>query len=53
MADPETKPICMPSAGVHIVLPAYYWYDFELFFKNKNLVHQIQVFWIHQLVMDV
>ncbi|KAI1715960.1 FAD dependent oxidoreductase domain-containing protein [Ditylenchus destructor] len=24
MADPETKPICQPSAGVHIVLPGYY-----------------------------
>ncbi|VDM38703.1 unnamed protein product [Toxocara canis] len=24
MADPDTKPICQPSAGVHIVLPAYY-----------------------------
>uniref|UniRef100_A0A914R442 glycerol-3-phosphate dehydrogenase n=1 Tax=Parascaris equorum TaxID=6256 RepID=A0A914R442_PAREQ len=24
MADPDTKPICQPSAGVHIVLPGYY-----------------------------
>ncbi|CAJ0946480.1 unnamed protein product, partial [Mesorhabditis belari] len=24
MADPETEPICAPSAGVHIVLPGYY-----------------------------
>ncbi|KAH7714275.1 Protein T25G3.4 [Aphelenchoides avenae] len=24
MADPETTPICAPSAGVHIVLPGYY-----------------------------
>lgn len=24
MADPETKPICVPSSGVHIVLPGYY-----------------------------
>lgn len=24
MADPETTPICVPSAGVHIVLPGYY-----------------------------
>ncbi|TKR92966.1 hypothetical protein L596_007512 [Steinernema carpocapsae] len=24
MADPETKPICQPSSGVHIVLPGYY-----------------------------
>ncbi|VDD90094.1 unnamed protein product [Enterobius vermicularis] len=24
MADPDAKPICQPSAGVHIVLPAYY-----------------------------
>ncbi|KAI6195380.1 Glycerol-3-phosphate dehydrogenase [Aphelenchoides besseyi] len=24
MADPEVKPICVPSAGVHIVLPGYY-----------------------------
>uniref|UniRef100_A0A0K0G3U1 Glycerol-3-phosphate dehydrogenase n=1 Tax=Strongyloides venezuelensis TaxID=75913 RepID=A0A0K0G3U1_STRVS len=24
MADPDTKPICQPSVGVHIVLPGYY-----------------------------
>ncbi|VDL68823.1 unnamed protein product [Nippostrongylus brasiliensis] len=24
MADPQTKPICAPSSGVHIVLPGYY-----------------------------
>ncbi|KAK0425857.1 hypothetical protein QR680_009430 [Steinernema hermaphroditum] len=24
MADPDTKPICQPSSGVHIVLPGYY-----------------------------
>ncbi|OZC05536.1 hypothetical protein X798_07490, partial [Onchocerca flexuosa] len=24
MADPDTTPICQPSAGVHIVLPGYY-----------------------------
>ncbi|VDM79919.1 unnamed protein product [Strongylus vulgaris] len=24
MADPQTKPICVPSSGVHIVLPGYY-----------------------------
>lgn len=24
MADPETEPICCPSAGIHIVLPGYY-----------------------------
>ncbi|KAK6051710.1 FAD dependent oxidoreductase, partial [Cooperia oncophora] len=24
MADPNTKPICAPSSGVHIVLPGYY-----------------------------
>lgn len=24
MADPDTAPICQPSAGVHIVLPGYY-----------------------------
>lgn len=24
MANPETDPICQPSAGVHIVLPGYY-----------------------------
>ncbi|XP_077997220.1 glycerol-3-phosphate dehydrogenase, mitochondrial-like [Glandiceps talaboti] len=24
MADPETKKICQPSAGVHVVLPGYY-----------------------------
>ncbi|CAD5207869.1 unnamed protein product [Bursaphelenchus okinawaensis] len=24
MADPEVKPICVPSAGVHVVLPGYY-----------------------------
>ncbi|KAE9546879.1 hypothetical protein FO519_009909, partial [Halicephalobus sp. NKZ332] len=24
MADPNTMPICLPSAGVHIVLPGYY-----------------------------
>ncbi|MFH4977151.1 hypothetical protein AB6A40_003860 [Gnathostoma spinigerum] len=24
MADPTVEPICMPSAGVHIVLPGYY-----------------------------
>lgn len=24
MADPDTKPICAPSVGVHIVLPGYY-----------------------------
>ncbi|KAI6223822.1 Glycerol-3-phosphate dehydrogenase [Aphelenchoides fujianensis] len=24
MADPDVKPICVPSAGVHIVLPGYY-----------------------------
>lgn len=24
MADPDTKPICQPSAGVHIILPGYY-----------------------------
>uniref|UniRef100_A0A914M0U5 Glycerol-3-phosphate dehydrogenase n=1 Tax=Meloidogyne incognita TaxID=6306 RepID=A0A914M0U5_MELIC len=24
MANPETQPICCPSAGVHIVLPGYY-----------------------------
>lgn len=24
MADPDVKPICQPSAGVHIVLPGYY-----------------------------
>ncbi|KHJ90242.1 FAD dependent oxidoreductase, partial [Oesophagostomum dentatum] len=24
MADPDTKPICVPSSGVHIVLPGYY-----------------------------
>ncbi|KAM3720800.1 putative glycerol-3-phosphate dehydrogenase [Dirofilaria immitis] len=24
MADPDTTPICQPSAGVHVVLPGYY-----------------------------
>jgi glycerol-3-phosphate dehydrogenase len=24
MANPDTTPICQPSAGVHIVLPGYY-----------------------------
>lgn len=24
MADPDVKKICLPSAGVHIVLPEYY-----------------------------
>uniref|UniRef100_A0A0K0ERJ6 Glycerol-3-phosphate dehydrogenase n=1 Tax=Strongyloides stercoralis TaxID=6248 RepID=A0A0K0ERJ6_STRER len=24
MADPDSKPICQPSVGVHIVLPGYY-----------------------------
>ena len=23
---PETRPICEPSAGVHIILPDYYWH---------------------------
>ena len=24
MDDPSVAPICQPSAGVHVVLPAYY-----------------------------
>uniref|UniRef100_A0A183EEZ0 Glycerol-3-phosphate dehydrogenase n=1 Tax=Gongylonema pulchrum TaxID=637853 RepID=A0A183EEZ0_9BILA len=36
MADPDTTPICQPSAGVHIVLPGYY----SFFCCNSLLTHK-------------
>uniref|UniRef100_A0A1I7WTE6 glycerol-3-phosphate dehydrogenase n=1 Tax=Heterorhabditis bacteriophora TaxID=37862 RepID=A0A1I7WTE6_HETBA len=43
MADPETKPICAPSSGVHIVLPGYYrsvYIPFILFIKSPAVTVQ-------------